>query len=180
MKYIKTDLPKESLLFPDHSKYDYRDSFQYTLNVSPSQMDMFDIGRAFSQPGPEWFKRLFDFRNRIVRLFHLKTPDADNKTQPEDYQLEIGKRVGIFTLYAQTAQELILGEDDKHLDVRVSLFMHHSVEESSKTVITVSTVVKLNNRLGKVYFFFVKPFHRMFVPIVMKKNFEKLESTKQK
>lgn len=180
MKYIETDLPKESILFPDHSKYDYRDSFQYTLNVSPSQMDMLSIGRAFSQPGPQWFEKLFDFRNRIVKLFHLKTPDTDNKTQPGDDELEIGKRIGIFTLYGQTAQELILGEDDKHLNVRVSLLMHPSMQESSKTVITVSTVVKLNNRLGKVYFFFVKPFHRMFVPIVMKKNFEKLESTKQK
>lgn len=180
MKYIKTDLPKESLLFPDHSKYDYRDSFQYTLNVSPGQMDMLDIGRAFSQPGPEWFKRLFDFRNRIARLFHLKTPDTDNKTQPEDYQFEIGKRTGIFTLYAKTAQELILGEDDKHLDVRISLFMHHSMEESSETVITVSTVVKINNRLGKVYFFFVKPIHRMFIPTIMRSNFEKLEFSTQK
>lgn len=93
---------------------------------------------------------------------------------------EIGKKAGLFTLYAKTENELILGDDDKLLNFRVSVFMQPATKESSETIVTVSTLVKLNNWLGKVYFFFVKPLHRMFVPIIMGRNFQKLESLKQK
>lgn len=180
MNNTKTGLPKESILFADRTEYNYTDSFQYTIKVSPAQMDILTIGDAFSQPGPKWFEMLFSLRNKIAKLVHLKTPDITNKKQQENYQWEIGKKAGLFTLYAKTENELILGDDDKHLNFRVSLFMQPATKESSETIVTVSTLVKLNNWLGKVYFFFVKPLHRMFVPIIMGRNFQKLESRKQK
>jgi len=180
MNSIKTELPKESMLFAGRAEYDYEDSFQYTIKVPPSQMDILAIGRAFSQPGPKWFKMLFSLRNKIAKLVHLKTPDITTEGQQENDHWEIGKKAGIFTFYAKTEHELILGDDDKHLNFRVSLFMQPATQESSETIVTVSTVVKLNNWLGKVYFFFVKPLHRMFVPIIMGRNFQKLESAKQK
>jgi Protein of unknown function (DUF2867). len=123
MNSIKTKLPKESMLFADRAEYDYEDSFQYTIKVSPSQMDILAIGRAFSQPGPKWFKMLFSLRNKIAKLVHLKTPDITTEGQQENDQWEIGKKAGIFTFYAKTEHELILGDDDKHLNFRVSLFM---------------------------------------------------------
>lgn len=91
MNNTKTGLPKESILFADRTEYNYTDSFQYTIKVSPAQMDILTIGDAFSQPGPKWFEMLFSLRNKIAKLVHLKTPYITNKKQQENYQWEIGR-----------------------------------------------------------------------------------------
>ncbi len=49
-----------------------------------------------------------------------------------------------------------------------------NVKEKKKNV-SVTTAVKFNNALGRVYFFFIKPFHRMIVPILFKRKFKQFE-----
>ena len=41
---------------------------------------------------------------------------------------------------------------------------------------SVTTAVRLNDRLGRCYFCFIKPFHRMIVPAVVKRSLHRLES----
>lgn len=98
------------------------------------------------------------------------------KEDNDSNKYEVGTQAGIFKVYDKTATEIILGEDDKHLDLRISLLLEQSKYNENEKKITVTTIVKLNNKLGKYYFFIIKPFHRTIVPLILKRNFKQLES----
>ena len=72
---------------------------------------------------PRWVESLMALRNRIVSLIGLKNLGhlgaLPALKQASDYR--IGDRVGIFTLLSMSDDEVILGDSDKHLDVKVSL-----------------------------------------------------------
>lgn len=117
---------------------------------------------------PAWVDFLMRLRNRVVRLFGLKDLGQLSAVQPAksaaDYR--IGDRVGIFSLMYQSAQEVILGDCDKHLDVKVSLSKH---SEGDRQFIAVTTVVHVHNALGKAYMFFVAPAHKIIAPAVLRR-----------
>ncbi len=69
--------------------------------------------------------------------------------------------VGGFPVVAQSPQEVILGFDDKHLDFRISVTV--APDSETGTLVTVTTVVKTNNLLGRAYLTTIMPFHRMIV-----------------
>lgn len=112
------------------------------------------------------------FRNALVTLFGLKTGARADTTK--DFNGEPGGRVGLFKVFDKTETELIIGEDDKHLNFRVSLSVSPLDEKRSQ--ITMSTVVDFNNRFGKLYFLPVKPIHKLVVPIMLRQTIKELES----
>ncbi len=80
-------------------------------------------------------------------------------------------------MFNRTDKEVILGEDDKHLNFRVSLFLDHQINDPNKKHLTVSTTVEFNNWFGRIYFLPVRPFHKLIVPTMLKgiiKHLEKL------
>jgi len=70
---------------------------------------------------------------------------------------QIGQRVGLFSIQSNEPNELIVGDNDKHLDFRISIYRSstHGVE-----TVTVSTTVEIHNAVGRLYMLVVKPFHR--------------------
>jgi hypothetical protein len=72
----------------------------------------------------------------------------------------------LFKVFDVTPQEVLLGEDDKHLNFRVSFLIEKLGEEEFQ--LTLITVVNFNNFFGKLYFFPVKPFHKIIVPTMLK------------
>lgn len=81
---------------------------------------------------------------------------------PSHYQ--VGDRFGLFTVFAITPDEAIIGVDDRHLDVRISLCRTH-VE--GQVCAAVSTVVHIHNTLGRVYMAVVGPAHRIIAPATL-------------
>jgi len=77
-----------------------------------------------------------------------------------------GDWIGFFRVYQCSEDEIIIGADDRHLDVRVSFL--RTINDKT-TFLTVSTFVRLNNLLGKIYFAVIKHFHRIIVPDTIKK-----------
>ena len=61
-----------------------------------------------------------------------------------------------------TENEAIMRKDDKHL------LFYVSIAKIGNDLIDITTVVQYHNALGKAYFFFIKPFHKMIVPRVAK------------
>lgn len=109
---------------------------------------------VFAQQAP-WMKALMRTRDVIVKPFGLKTAK----------ELEQGpsaSRVGIFKIYQRRQGEVLLGEDDTHLDFRLSVLLDETQEGKPKLVI--SSVVHCHNALGKTYLAFIAPFHRRIVP----------------
>jgi hypothetical protein len=69
-------------------------------------------------------------------------------------------------LFALTATALVAGRDNKHLDFRLPVL---KVTEGVTTSVVVSTVCTVHNLFGKVYLFFVVPFHKWGVQWLISK-----------
>ncbi len=111
---------------------------------------------------------MLHFRNALARPFGLKTEfDA---VPPLNHEiLQVGDQVGIFKVFGRTDEEVLMGENDKHLDFRVSVRLE---QEGSTQWAVVSTVVHFKNWFGRLYFTPVKPFHRLIVPAMMRSGLE--------
>lgn len=153
------------------------DSFEGTLNDVGNKITSVDIGKAFFSSGPEWVGKLFNLRNKIVSVLGLKTSGnvVDRQQQLDNFKCEPGEQLGLFKVFNKTDNEVIIGEDDKHLDFRVSLFLGNAEKGNSKKHIIISTTVEFNNWFGRLYFLPVRPFHKFIVPAMLKGIIKELE-----
>lgn len=118
---------------------------------------------------PAWTRRLMALRNRLVRLVGLRDlgqlDDLEHHPQARlASHYRVGDRLGIFQIRHLSFEEVILGQDDQHLDVQVSLRKEQpGPEGGAPAMLVVSTVVHVHNALGHAYMAVVKPFHRCIV-----------------
>jgi len=103
-------------------------------------------------------------RNSIVKVFGLKTGNSKQIEKASYYP--VGSRAMLFTVVNRNDNEIVMGENDKHLNFRTSVLLDRKADDT--TDIYLTTLVHYNNLLGKTYFFFVKPFHRMLLKSQMK------------
>ncbi len=90
------------------------------------------------------------------------TPLTD-QARRVDYR--VGDRLGIFTIFGSTPDELLLGIDDSHLDLRVSVLKQGGARPSY----IISTVVKVHNWLGRAYMLPVGRIHPLIVKTMMRR-----------
>ncbi|WP_028996304.1 DUF2867 domain-containing protein [Azohydromonas australica] len=116
---------------------------------------------------PRWVEVSMALRNRVVARLGLKNlggfGDFDRAKAESEYRP--GDRVGIFTLFQITPDEVLMGDKDKHLDVTLSL---HRRQEGPDVRLTVTTVVHVNNGLGRIYMLPVTPMHKLIAPATMR------------
>ncbi len=175
VEIVETELPKRSVL--KNTNFEYADSFQGEYFDIKNKVSSKDVGKAFFSSAPKWTAWLFELRNRIVSILGLKTPDKakSRKELLDSFNCEPGERLGLFTVYHRTENEVILGEDDKHLDFRISLYKENKSDSDGRKSLTLSTTVKFNNWFGKLYFLPVKPFHKLIVPRMLKEIISQIE-----
>lgn len=115
---------------------------------------------------PSWVNGLMAVRNRAASIFDLKNLGPLGAVAPAKpaSAYRVGDRVGIFSLLELTDNEVILGDHDKHLQVRLSVFKRSCGGRHS---VAVSTVVHVHNMLGHVYMGFVAPVHKRIVPALL-------------
>lgn len=114
---------------------------------------------------PRWVDALMTVRNRVVALFGLKDLGRMGKVDPHKPAAcyKPGDRVGIFTIVSLSDNEVVFGDDDKHLNARISICK----PDGPPARMVASTVVRVHNLLGRVYLFFVVPVHRRIVPAML-------------
>jgi len=121
-----------------------------------------EIWMEHASKAPPWVNSLMTLRNKIVSVFGLKHDgglgDFDPNKASRDYK--VGDRVGIFTLASNNENEVILADNDKHLNVKISIYK----ECPDSDYVTISTVVWVHNLLGRAYMLFVTPMHKLIVP----------------
>jgi hypothetical protein len=103
-------------------------------------------------------------RDAMVAGLGLKTTAQLNDLPESDK----AARVGIFRIYSSNSDEVILGEDDKHLDFRVSLLRRGPANDGTHRLVA-TTVVHCHNRLGRAYIFVIAPFHRAVVKAYLRR-----------
>ncbi|WP_242675151.1 DUF2867 domain-containing protein [Phytopseudomonas dryadis] len=110
---------------------------------------------------PAWIAALMFVRDTLVRPLGIKT---SRRLQAEQ-GTSAARHIGIFRVYASGEREVILGEDDRHLDFRVSALRQPKTEMDgdSDANLVVTTVVRCHNRLGRVYITAIRFFHQRVV-----------------
>ncbi len=117
---------------------------------------------------PPWVNSLMAVRNQVVQLLGLKNLGglgAFDPSKPESAYLP-GDRVGIFTLIANSDNEVLLGDSDKHLDVVLSAFKRPATSNGAQSL-AITTVVHDHNLLGRIYMLPVTPLHKLIAPAVL-------------
>jgi hypothetical protein len=152
-------LPVESGVTHVYRSVNLADAYAIRLPLSASN-DPDVLARFIFSQQPSWIGTLLGLRDVLVAGFGLKTSKqlalvaAGAKTS---------ERVGIFKVYSTNETEIVLGEDDKHLDFRLSVLCSTGAAPDSGRQLTLSTVVHCHNLLGRVYILVIAPFHRMVV-----------------
>lgn len=144
----------------------HADAFRIALPPGvPHDVDAVTL-RLLSGPPPWWIGSLMWLRNHAVRLAGLKVSSAYRERIAPGGKLAPGDHAGMFQVYDRSQDEILLGGDDSHLDFRASVLIERDGDDASAVL---STVVHYNSWLGRVYFFFVRPFHRLIVKAMLRR-----------
>jgi hypothetical protein len=140
----------------------------YVVPLQENRYSALELYLGVISQTPTWVNRLMALRNTTVGLVGLKNLGhlgAVDQSKPSG-AYRVGDRVGIFSVLYLTGEEVILGDSDKHLNAQVSVYK--SVNEG-RASLAVSTVVHVNNTLGRVYMLFVGPVHKLIVPAMLRR-----------
>lgn len=154
-------------------RIDYADAFTAEIqSVSPILPE--DLFKAFFRASPGWVTALLKLRNRIVGLLGLKTGEEGADFDIDAFRVEPGRALGLFRVFGKSPAEIIVGENDKHLDFRVRFHLAAKPAGGGYDF-TLSTLVMTHNALGRAYFALVRPFHGLIVPAMMQSMIRSLE-----
>ena len=148
-------LPPESRIAKAYASTNLADAYSIELPSGASTNPELLARFIFSHQAP-WISSLIAVRDAIVGRFGLKTARQLTSLGAES-------RLGIFKIYGTSPTEIVLGEDDKHLDFRLSVLCSNQPSPGGKRQLTLSTVVHCHNRLGRLYILVIAPFHRLVV-----------------
>lgn len=151
----KNSLPKESNVLDGFNGVDYLDIYEINKHTEKTAEEVAkEIMRI-----PNWVELLFKLRNVLVKSFGLK---ADKQKDDQE---------AFFTLIEKREDEIIMGEDDKHLNFRASIIV-----DRSRNTISLITLVHFNNLWGKIYFLPVKPFHKIIMKSLLKRQLKMVDA----
>jgi hypothetical protein len=156
--------PRGSLIAQALPKSHYVDAYRVLVSAA-TPPDLDTLARAIFAVTPTWVVTLLRLRNALVQPFGLKTAPP-TPAGPASSSLQPGAVLGIFRVYARGDDELVLGDNDRHLDFRVGILRER---EGAWTAVTVCTAVCFHSWFGRLYFVPVQPFHRLIVPALMRR-----------
>lgn len=113
-----------------------------------------DLAVDFWTVAPRWVGALMRLRNILVRPFGLKGGAQD--AEAWERAIREGGAAGFMSVAAKSPSETIVRLSDSHLDAWLSVMFDGDR-------IHAITAVKYNNRLGRVYFALIRPFHKLVV-----------------
>ncbi|WP_035189857.1 DUF2867 domain-containing protein, partial [Acidiphilium sp. JA12-A1] len=120
--------------------------------------DIEALAREALEHPPAWFRVLLRLRDAVVSAGGVKS----SRRIRQDAESEGRATVAFFPVLARSERELVLGEDDRHLDFRASVLVRVTTDEE-KRVLIMTTAVHCHNLPGRVYLMTIAPFHRLIV-----------------
>ena len=131
----------------------------YRLVIPGPALDPFAAAQRVLGRTPKGTHWLMKWRDRIVFPLGLKT-GRSNRQDEEN-------RIGVFPVIGQAPGHVLLGLDDKHLDFRIVIETRKI--DVGRSELTLTTLVRPHNLLGRAYLVLVLPFHRIIVPSMLAK-----------
>ncbi len=136
--------------------YDHVDAVAVPL---PAGVDAVEFTRRVFTGTPGWVHGLLRARDRLVAPFGLQVQERG----PSATAVEVGRKVGPFRVLAVSPEEVLCGDDDRHLDFRTSFAVRRS-GGGQGAVGVCTTVVRFHGTGGYLYLRAIQPFHRVIVP----------------
>lgn len=149
-------MPSNSTLAPLYAGADLLDAFAIRLPAGASN-DLEVLARAAFERQAWWIRALTRLRDVVMATVGVKTSRAVGLAAAAR-----GPVIGFFPVLSKNATELVVGEDDWHLDFRVTIQLRADAANGRELV--AATVVHCHNRLGRIYLRTIAPFHRVIVP----------------
>lgn len=150
----KVPIRPEWLIASALDRVDFQDAFAIEVDPSLPADPQWWADRMLADP-PKSVAALMGARNLVMKPFGLKTGELDESGENE-----------VFKPLDRTESELLVGADDRHLNFRGNIVTEAGV---GKLTLTLGTVVKFNNRFGRLYFLPVKPMHaHVIVPMMLR------------
>jgi hypothetical protein len=137
----------------------------YRAPLARLELGMVDIFFAVFGHHPLWIKLLLIVRNLVARRAGLETPTVTEIMSPEVRECyRVGDKIGPWPIFSIGETEIIAGRNNRHMDFRLSVLKQIDGERGS---VFVSTVCMVHNIYGKIYLWFIIPFHRNGVRLLM-------------
>jgi hypothetical protein len=156
MQVKQTQFPLGSLIDLSNMVFDYTDTYSTTV-FSREPVKLEDFLRFMFNTNPAWVNVLVKIREILVKPFGLIT---DAGKFPAAISITKEAKISIFDIVEVTNDDILLYMHDKHLDAWFSVLLRGL---PFRQEITFSTAVKYHNLLGRIYFFFIKPFHKLII-----------------
>lgn len=162
------NLPPTSIIRESFEEAHYIDT--YCISVcNPQNYSIDYITGIFFTSLPNWIKKLLSFRNFIVKFFGLEGGHIDKLKKPDkSVYYDIGSTAVMFKVHSRNNNEIVMADNDKHLNFRTSLLIEKTDKQDIYNLYS-ATIVHYNNIWGQLYFIPVKPFHRIIVKSLLKK-----------
>ena len=164
MRVVECEAPSGSALSREMiERAFFRDS--YRMPLCRKQLGIASVFFGIFGHHRLWMKFALIVRNKVASLAGLDAPTASEILHVEiKDHYAVGDVIGIWPIYSLGEDEIIVGRNNKHLDFRLSVLKVIDGDEAS---VSVSTICKVHNLSGKLYLFFVVPFHRYGVRKLM-------------
>jgi hypothetical protein len=158
---VECDIPQSSVI--DRSVIDasyFRDSYRAPL-LRP-EATVVDIFMSVLGHHPLWMKLALVTRNRIAAMCGLDVPSNAEIMNPKvKSTYQVGDTIGPWPIFALEPNELVAGRNNKHLDFRLSIIKEPFKEPGGQPAsMVISTICTVHNLSGKIYLFFIVPFHK--------------------
>lgn len=149
----RTTPPPESVVAGWYENASLLESYSIDLSLS-KQYSMRVLATRTVGDSPAWFKVLNAVRDAMVTPFGVKTSGEVRASRADN------ERVDFFPVQWESNDEIVLGEDDRHLDFRLSLLRRDSL---TGTQLIATTVVHSHNAFGLTYLNLISPFHHFVI-----------------
>ena len=165
------EIPATALIARAFPETHYADAYRAPVPAG-KEYDIESVTRAFFNSAPAWVDALMELRDTLVRPLGLHTAPAVASRDLQGIAFQPGTSTGLFHVFQKTSGEIVLGENDRHLDFRASILL---TSENGVQWVTLATVVHFNGWLGRAYFLPVRPFHKLIVPAMLKNMIRNLK-----
>lgn len=147
-------LPQTSALSPIYQHANLADAFAIVVPSRDRANARSWAAAILGHPKP-WIRILLKIRDTMAVLAGIRTSSSlKRKAEYNGHD-----HIAFFRIHSGTEIEIILGEDDRHLNFRISILVRERADDLSLEI-TATTVVQCNNTLGRMYLAIIKPFHR--------------------
>ena len=120
-----------------------------------------EFARSVMSATPEWVHGMLAVRDKLLAPFGLH---SQVRVPRDQIRIKPGVKLGPFRVLSVSDDEVLTGDDDKHLDFRTSF----AVREGPRgTEGVCTTVVRFHRRAGRLYFRAIQPFHNLIVPRIV-------------